>query len=80
MRLQKAADTDAGHEPEASEPPNNTETDGSQDQNDMVPEQERDPRADMHPGPAGMPRRSRAAKRAAEERIYIDSLNIDTMD
>ena len=80
VRPQEAAGTEAGNEPEASEPPNNTETDGSQDQNDMVPEQERDPRADMHPGPASMPRRSRAAKRAAEERIYIDSLNIDTMD
>ena len=54
-----------GNEPEVSEPQ------GS--------EQEEEPRADMQPGPvvASQPRRStRAAKRAAQEKIYIDSLNI----
>ena len=76
VRLQETAGTDAGTEPETSDPPNSAETDGSQNQNDIV-------RADMQPGPAvaSQPRRpTRAAKRAAEERIYIDSLNIDTMD
>ena len=78
--LQETASTEAGIEPEASEPQSSTQTDGPQNQNEneLLPEQG-EQRVNIQPElvAADQPRRStRAAKRAAEEKIYIDSLGL----